>query len=126
VKTSLDVLSGGSDASDVQVPGPSAAGLSGFEHVLVVSATLLGVFNEELVVRGYLQSRFQLVLGSPSKALMLSSLLFASCHVHLGVSGVLWAFVFGLTLGLAFLAIGRLWPLVVAHAIQNLVATYAP
>jgi membrane protease YdiL (CAAX protease family) len=80
----------------------------------------LGAFSEELALRGYFLPRLERLLGSSWKAVALSAVLFAGCHVYQGTAGLAGSFAFGLFYGTAFCLNRRLWPLVLAHAAHNL------
>jgi membrane protease YdiL (CAAX protease family) len=77
-------------------------------------------FAEELAMRGYLIPRFERLLGSSLKAVLLSSVLFASYHLYQGVYGAGSALVIGLLYGTLFCWSRRLWPLAAAHAFHGL------
>jgi membrane protease YdiL (CAAX protease family) len=78
-------------------------------------------FTEELVMRGYLVPRLEELLGSSWESVLVSSVIFATCHIHKDVRGVLTTFLMALIFGGAFCLIRRVWPFVLAHAIWNLV-----
>lgn len=105
-------------------PYPVPAGVSGY--LLLLLGSLSNGFREELVMRGYLFPRFERLLGSSWKSLILTTLLFASYHVYQGVAGVLHTLSVGLVFGLVFWKIRRVWPLAVAHAIADFVPSAWP
>jgi membrane protease YdiL (CAAX protease family) len=90
------------------------------QTVLFIVAQLANGFAEELVMRGYLIPRFEDLFGSTGKALVLSSVLFASYHLYQGLYGAGSALVMGLVFGVAFIAMRRLWPIAAAHALLNI------
>lgn len=77
-------------------------------------------FAEELAMRGYLIPRFERLLGSSLKAVLLSSVLFAGYHLYQGAYGAGAALVTGLVYGTFFCWSRRLWPLAAAHAFLDL------
>jgi membrane protease YdiL (CAAX protease family) len=86
---------------------------------------LVAAYAEELVTRAYLITRLTGLLGSPTKAVVLAAATFASYHVYQGVGGLVDLFVFGLAFGVAYLLFGRVWPLVVGHALANVMVDLA-
>jgi membrane protease YdiL (CAAX protease family) len=78
-------------------------------------------FGEELVMRGYLVPRLEELLGSSWESVLVSAVIFAICHIHKDVRGVLTTFLMALIFGGAFCLIRRVWPFVLAHAVWNLV-----
>jgi membrane protease YdiL (CAAX protease family) len=94
---------------------------AGAEFLLLPFSCAAVGFAEELVMRGYLIPRFEQLFGSSVKAVVVSSLMFASYHAYQGAGGVMSAFVFGLVWGVAFCWIRRVWPIALAHAINNFV-----
>ncbi len=87
--------------------------------------TAIAVANgwaEEVVVVGYLLTRLrQLGLRAPA-ALALSSLLRGGYHLYQGFGAGLGNVVMGAVFGYAWQRSGRLWPLVLAHALIDTVA----
>lgn len=97
----------------------SSAAATG-ESLLVGIAYVANAFAEELVMRGYLVPRFERLLGSSLKAVLLTSVLFGSYHLYQGAHGAGSALVLGLVYGAVFCWSRRLWPLVAAHALWDL------
>jgi membrane protease YdiL (CAAX protease family) len=94
----------------------------GAEYLLVPFSSCAIGFVEELVMRGYLIPRFERLLGSSWKAVLVSTVLFASCHMYQGPVGVISAAITGLVLGIAFCWVRRLWPVALAHALLDFIA----
>ncbi|HEX3128038.1 MAG TPA: CPBP family intramembrane glutamic endopeptidase [Thermoanaerobaculia bacterium] len=90
------------------------------QTLLVIVAAALNGFAEELVMRGYLIPRFEHLLGSTAKAVVLSALLFASYHFYQGFFGAGSALVIGLVFGTIFGWTRRLWPVAAAHALLDI------
>ena len=80
----------------------------------------LSAFAEEVVTRAYLITRLAVLLRSRGEAVLVAAIVFASYHAYQGAFGTAHAFVFGIVYGVAFLATGRLWPLVIGHALYNI------
>lgn len=86
--------------------------------LIVIVAILPGVV-EELLFRGYLQSRL-LLRWPPALAVGVSALVFSAAHMDpLHVIGV---FPLGLWLGAVAWRTGSVWPAVLCHAVNNAVA----
>jgi membrane protease YdiL (CAAX protease family) len=87
-------------------------------------------FGEELVFRGYIQSRIEHVIGSTRGAALLAligqAVIFGMLHVYLGAGGAILAGATGLIIGLVYLAGGRnLWPCIVLHGLIDTVSLTA-
>lgn len=80
---------------------------------------ITGLLFEELVFRGFLFGSFKQRLG-PWAAVLLSSLLFAACHVY-SASGTLGVLLAGLIFGFIRLRTGSLAASFLAHAMCNAV-----
>jgi membrane protease YdiL (CAAX protease family) len=89
------------------------------DYTLMVVKFAVAACAEELVTRAYLITRLTELLRSRGEAVLCAALLFASYHAYQGVVGVVYSFAFGLAYGVAFLGIGRVWPLVIGHALYN-------
>lgn len=76
---------------------------------------------EELAMRGYLIPRFEEMIKSSVVAVGLSSALFASYHLYQGVQNAIAIFMCGIVYGMFFCFFRRLWPLVIAHTLGNLI-----
>ena len=77
---------------------------------------------EEVVVVAYLLVRLR-QLGLPDgRALACSALLRGTYHLYQGIGGGLGNIVMGLVFGRFYQRTNRLWPLVVAHALIDVVA----
>jgi membrane protease YdiL (CAAX protease family) len=111
-----------------KLPG-NAAFLAGGLFLVWVQAA----FAEELVFRGFLLTRLELLLGgglsATATALVGQALLFGVGHWYLGPRGVTTAGITGLILGVVYLCDGRnLVPLIGAHGLADslsLIAIYA-
>ncbi|HEY1923343.1 MAG TPA: type II CAAX endopeptidase family protein [Tepidisphaeraceae bacterium] len=90
---------------------------------LVAIASIANGLAEELVCRAYLITRFEKLFNSTAKAWVLSSLLFGSYHIYQGLGGFISITVIGLLYGGIFCRTRRIWPIAIAHAIEDFVAT---
>jgi membrane protease YdiL (CAAX protease family)/predicted RNA-binding Zn-ribbon protein involved in translation (DUF1610 family) len=88
-------------------------------YVLILVTCLAGAFGEELVMRGYLIARLERLLGSTWRAVLITSVLFASYHLYQGVSPAVGHVATGLVYAVSFCLFRRLWPLCIAHALTN-------
>jgi membrane protease YdiL (CAAX protease family) len=92
----------------------------------IVLAMIVGAgFGEETVYRGYLFERLGKLLGTGVAAKILIVLLVAGLfglmhYFEQGLAGVQQAVITGLTFGSIFAITGRLWTLMVAHAMFDL------
>ncbi len=82
------------------------------------------VFGEELVFRGFLNTRLATGFGGGRAAIAVSvavqALLFGLGHAYLGPRGIMNAAAIGLVSGGVYWANGRnLWPLVIAHGLVD-------
>jgi membrane protease YdiL (CAAX protease family) len=110
------------------LPGNAAFLAAGLLLVWVQAA-----FGEELVFRGFLLTRLELLLGgalsATATAVVGQALLFGVAHWYLGPRGVTTAGITGLLLGVVYLVDGRnLVPLIGAHGLADslsLIAIYA-
>lgn len=114
---------------------------SRFAHVQGDAGALLAMlaiswttaaFGEEVLFRGFLQSRLQALLGARRHAGLLAALLqagaFAAGHWYQGATGVLVSASIGLAFGLLMLRFRTVWPLVLAHGLidtASMLALYA-
>jgi membrane protease YdiL (CAAX protease family) len=87
--------------------------------LLLLTASLANGFAEELVMRGYLLTRLELLLHSTGLSVLVTTLLFASYHIYQGAVGVAAMAVLGMIYGGAFCCQRRLWPVCIAHAIAD-------
>lgn len=89
--------------------------------VLVLSAIQNSVV-EEVIVVGYLLHRLGQLGWTPTAALLASSVLRGSYHLYQGIGGFIGNVVMGVVFVLLYRKWGRLGPLVVAHALLDIVA----
>ncbi|GGM10768.1 CPBP family intramembrane glutamic endopeptidase [Nakamurella endophytica] len=87
-------------------------------------SVLLAVGNgllEELLVVGYLLTRLEHLRVRPWVAILLAALLRGSYHLYQGYGGFVGNALMGLVFGYVFLRWRRIWPLVVAHSLIDIV-----
>jgi membrane protease YdiL (CAAX protease family) len=77
---------------------------------------------EEVIVVGFLITRLRQLRMSPLAAVIVSSLLRGLYHLYQGFGAGLGNLAMGLVFGYVYVRTGRLWPLIVAHALIDSVA----
>jgi membrane protease YdiL (CAAX protease family) len=102
--------------------GPASA----VDYVLMVVKFGANGFAEELVTRAYLVTRLGRLLRSRAWAVAVAAALFASYHVYTGTRGVVYSLLLGIIFGVFFLATRRVWPLVLAHTLIDIIADLPP
>lgn len=89
--------------------------------VLLLAAFANG-WAEEVIVVGFLLTRLRQLRFSPVAAVIVTSVLRGVYHLYQGFGAGLGNVVMGLVFGYVYVRTGRLWPLIVAHALINAVA----
>jgi membrane protease YdiL (CAAX protease family) len=89
--------------------------------VLVLSAVMNSVL-EEVVVVGYLLTRLRQLGRGPAAAIGIAALLRGAYHLYQGFGGFVGNTVMGVVFGWFFLRTGRVLPLIIAHALLDVVA----
>ena len=89
--------------------------------VLILAAAGNGAAEEILVV-GYLLIRLRQLGVPPAVALVGTALLRGSYHLYQGFGGGLGNLAMGLVFALWWMRTGRLWPLILAHTLLDVVA----
>jgi membrane protease YdiL (CAAX protease family) len=88
-----------------------------FRVVQAVQTASTAGATEEIVVRGYGQTRLE-QLGAPTAVIvLLPTALWGALHVYQGVGAALTIFCLGLMYAVYFHRTRRLWPLILAHAL---------
>lgn len=77
---------------------------------------------EEIIVVAYFITRLRQLGVGENAALLASSVLRGAYHLYQGVGGGVGNFVMGLIYGRWFQVTGRIWPLIVGHAVIDVVA----
>lgn len=89
--------------------------------VLIASAAA-NAWAEELIMVGYLLTRLRQLGWSENRALAAEALLRGSYHLYQGLGGFVGNIVMGLVFGRYWQRTNRLWPLVAAHTLIDVVA----
>lgn len=90
-----------------------------FQYLLLAAMSVSNGAAEELVLRGYLLTRFEQLTRSTVAAILVTSALFACYHIYQGAGSALGVGVLGLIYAAMFCLTRRIWPVIVAHALQD-------
>jgi membrane protease YdiL (CAAX protease family) len=99
-------------------------------YLIFVVAWGSAAFGEELVFRGFLQSRLEKVFGSTRAsaaiAVLVQAAIFGALHSYQGLGGVILAGTTGLIIGLVYIGGGRnLWAPILLHGLIDTVSLSA-
>ncbi len=83
-------------------------------------AIVFSALFEEALMRSYLITRLEQIGWKSTYAVLLGAVLFAAIHLIRGWWSPVSAGVFALLFGFVFVKIRRIWPLVIAHSIINI------
>jgi len=89
--------------------------------VLIFSAAG-NAWAEEVLLTGYLLTRLRELGWSPNRSVLVSALVRGSYHLYQGIGGGIGNVVLGLVFGRVWQRTGRLWALVGAHTLIDVVA----
>ncbi|AMO59025.1 CAAX amino terminal protease [Mycolicibacterium phlei] len=89
--------------------------------VLLLTAFANG-WAEEVIVVGFLLTRLRQLRMGPAAAIVVTSVLRGLYHLYQGFGAGLGNLAMGLVFGYVYVRTGRLWPLIVAHALIDAVA----
>jgi membrane protease YdiL (CAAX protease family) len=89
---------------------------------VLVAAAFANSWAEELVMVGYLLTRLRQLGWSQNRALLAQALLRGAYHLYQGLGGFVGNVVMGLVFGRVWQRTNRLWALVGAHALIDVVA----
>lgn len=101
---------------------PAAGVRAWWSYVLLVISACATAWAEEVVVVGWLQTRLAQCGVSRAPRVVASALLRGLYHVYQGPSAGVGNAIMGLVFGTYFERTGRVWPLVIAHAVIDCVA----
>ena len=91
------------------------------EYPILLAGSLANGMGEELVVRAYLISRLEILIGSTWFAVLATSTMFASYHIYQGWESMIAIFALGLVYAFAFVRLRSIWPVFIAHALADFV-----
>jgi membrane protease YdiL (CAAX protease family) len=91
-----------------------------FRAIQAVGIAATAGFTEEVVVRGYAQTRLEQLRAPTAVILLLPTALWGVLHVYQGLGAALTIFCLGLMYAWWFQRTRRLWPLILAHGLFNM------
>ncbi len=89
---------------------------------VLVLAAFQNAAVEEVVMIGFLFTRFRQLVWHPGVIILVSALIRGSYHLYQGFGGFVGNLIMGMILGLVYLRWRRVAPLVVAHTLLDVVA----
>ncbi|MGH3936239.1 MAG: CPBP family intramembrane glutamic endopeptidase [Pseudonocardiaceae bacterium] len=101
---------------------PSALGDTWWRVPVLLAAAVANALAEELLVVGYLITRLRQLGTAAGYAVLASAVLRGSYHLYQGFGGFLGNLVMGIVFGWVWQRNQRLWALVIAHALIDVVA----
>ncbi|OBI09009.1 CAAX protease [Mycolicibacter nonchromogenicus] len=101
---------------------PAAINDTWWRAPILIVIAFANAFAEEVIVVGYLLTRLKQLRVSPWVALACSALLRGTYHLYQGFGAGLGNIAMGLVFGYTWQRSGRLWPLILAHAVIDTVA----
>lgn len=101
---------------------PSTLGDTWWRVPVLIAAAAANGWAEEIVMIGYLLTRLRQLGWSPNRSLLAAALLRGSYHLYQGLGGFVGNLVMGLVFGRYWQRTNRLWPLVAAHTLIDVVA----
>jgi membrane protease YdiL (CAAX protease family) len=91
-----------------------------FRSIQAVLIAVTAGVTEEIVVRGYAQTRLEQLRAPAAMVLLLPTVLWGVLHVYQGVGAALTIFGLGLMYAWYFQRTRRLWPLILAHILFDM------
>jgi membrane protease YdiL (CAAX protease family) len=101
---------------------PSALGDTWWRVPVLLAAAVANSLAEEVLVVGYLITRLRQLGSSEGRAVLASAVLRGTYHLYQGVGGFVGNLVMGLVFGRVWQRTNRLWALISAHALIDVVA----
>lgn len=101
---------------------PSTLTDSWWRPITLTLAAFGNAFAEEVLVVGYLLTRLRQLGLRENSSLLLAAVLRGSYHLYQGIGGFVGNLLMGLVFGRVWQRTNRLWPLVVAHTLLDVVA----
>jgi membrane protease YdiL (CAAX protease family) len=92
-------------------------------NIWMILATSAGI-SEEICFRGFIITRLARLTGSVWPGAILSAIAFGVSHSYQGIGGIILIGTYGFMFSLLFLARGSLVPCIVAHALQDIIASF--
>lgn len=101
---------------------PSTVEDSWWRPIALTLAAFGNAFAEEVLVVGYLLTRLRQLGVGENASLLVSAVVRGAYHFYQGVGGFVGNLVMGLVFGRIWQRTTRLWPLVIAHTLLDVVA----
>ncbi|UJW34362.1 CPBP family intramembrane metalloprotease [Saccharothrix sp. AJ9571] len=101
---------------------PSTLTESWWRPITLTLSAFGNAFAEEVLVVGYLLTRLRQLGWKENSSLFAAAVLRGSYHLYQGLGGFVGNLVMGLVFGRIWQKTNRLWPLVVAHTLLDVVA----
>ncbi|WP_428842136.1 CPBP family intramembrane glutamic endopeptidase [Prauserella muralis] len=101
---------------------PSTLGEHWWRPITLSLAAFGNAFAEEVLVVGYLLTRLRQLGVRENPALLAAAVLRGSYHLYQGLGGFVGNVLMGLIFGRVWQRTNRLWPLVIAHTLLDVVA----
>ncbi|MBA0124132.1 CPBP family intramembrane metalloprotease [Haloechinothrix sp. YIM 98757] len=101
---------------------PSALDETWWRPITLTLSAFGNAAAEEILVVGYLLTRLRQLGSGENSALLVSAVLRGVYHLYQGVGGFVGNLVMGLIFGRIWQRTNRLWPLVIAHTLLDVVA----
>jgi membrane protease YdiL (CAAX protease family) len=101
---------------------PSALGDTWWRVPVLLAAAVANALAEEVLVVGYLITRLRQLGSGEGRAVLASAVLRGTYHLYQGVGGFVGNVVMGVVFGRVWQRTHRLWALISAHALIDIVA----
>jgi membrane protease YdiL (CAAX protease family) len=101
---------------------PSSLDDTWWRPIVLVIAAAANAWAEEILVVGYLITRLRQLGVRENASLLLAAVLRGSYHLYQGFGGFVGNVVMGLVFGRYWQRTNRIWPLVIAHTLLDVVA----
>jgi len=101
---------------------PSTLDDTWWRPIVLALAAAANAWAEEVLVVGYLITRLRQLGMHENKSLVIAAVLRGSYHLYQGFGGFLGNVAMGLVFGRVWQRTNRLWPLVIAHTLLDVVA----
>ncbi len=101
---------------------PTALGDTWWRVPVLIVAAVANALAEELLVVGYLITRLRQLGSGEGAAVLASAALRGSYHLYQGFGGFLGNLVMGLVFARLWQGTNRLWPLICAHSLIDIIA----